>query len=452
VGLPNWNVNVYLMGRFYGINAQPYQIEVSAERREERNMKLGKYEANRKYSWILAALLLSASSQLFAQQNTTEQPSRTPAATSSQQSSEQPSPPSPPNTLPTPPFTGPLQPPTPISFEAGPLGKLDFDGIVSGMGVFTGNAFAGDNSSHPAINNGFVFFQKADGPVQFYIQPGAYNVVSLGTPFLQTDKQIDNLWGPIPVAYLKFGPTKTTSIQIGALPTLIGAEYTFDFQNMNIERGLLWNQENAVNRGIQINQTWKKLTASFSWNDGFWSNRYSWLTGSLTYTSGPHSLSFQAGGNLDETRFQSLATPVQNNGTIYALVYTYTKGKWIVQPYFQYSSVPTNPRVGVPDGASTYGGAFLLSRTIGRGFSLAGRGEYITSTGTAARGSVNLLYGAGSAAWSATITPTYQYKHFFTRGELSFVRTRDLVPGSAFGPAGLDQNQPRGVIEAGFMF
>jgi hypothetical protein len=24
----------------------------------------------------------------------------------------------------------------------------------------------------------------------------------------------------------------------------MGAEYTFDFQNINIERGLLWNQEN----------------------------------------------------------------------------------------------------------------------------------------------------------------------------------------------------------------
>ena len=34
----------------------------------------------------------------------------------------------------------------------------------------------------------------------------------------------------------------------------MGAEYTFTFQNMNIERGLLWNQETAVNRGIQVNQ------------------------------------------------------------------------------------------------------------------------------------------------------------------------------------------------------
>ena len=142
------------------------------------------------------------------------------------------------------------------------------------------------------------------------------------------------------MAYLKLVPTKTTSVMIGALPTLMGAEYTFDFQNMNIERGLLWNQENAINRGIQVNQTFGKFTASLSWNDGYYSNRYSWLSGSLTYANGPHSLAFIGMGNLGQTAFQTLATPVQNNSLMYAAIYTYTKGNWIVQPYFQYSNVP----------------------------------------------------------------------------------------------------------------
>ena len=122
----------------------------------------------------------------------------------------------------------------------------------------------------------------------------------------------------MPVAFVKLVPGKNTSILVGALPTLMGAEYTFDFENMNIERGLLWNQENAVNRGIQVNQTIGKFTASMSWNDGYYSNRYSWLSGSLTYANGPHSLSFIGMGNLGQTAWQTLATPVQNNGTMYA--------------------------------------------------------------------------------------------------------------------------------------
>src|SRR6516225_1517513 len=155
---------------------------------------------------------------------------------------------------------------------------------------------------------------------------GAYNILALGTPFLPTDKANTELYGPVPVAFVKLLPGKNTSILVGALPTLMGAEYTFDFENMNIERGLLWNQENAVTRGIQVNQTLGKVTASLSWNDGFYSNRYSGLSGSLTYTNGPHSVSFQGMGYLGTTNWQSLSTPIQNNSTMYALIYTYSKG------------------------------------------------------------------------------------------------------------------------------
>jgi hypothetical protein len=137
---------------------------------------------------------------------------------------------------------------------------------------------------------------------------------------------------------------------------------------------------------------------------------------------------------------------------MYALIYTYTKGGWIVQPYYQFSSVPTNSSVGVAHGASTNGGAVLVSRSFKRGFSLAGRGEYIASTGRAAENSVNLMYGPGSSAWSITLTPTFQYQRFFTRGDVSFVRATSITPGSAFGPAGTNPNQPRGVVEVGFMF
>jgi hypothetical protein len=361
-------------------------------------------------------------------------------------------PPSAPSPLSTPSITGPLQASPPIIFDGGPLGKLDLDGIVSGMGLWQGNHVPGDNPTHPALSNGQVFIQKTTGWWQFYVQAGAYNILALATPFLPTEKAITDLYGPVPVAYLKLAPGKNTSILIGALPTLMGAEYTFDFQNMNIERGLLWNQENAVNRGIQLNQTIGKFTASMSWNDGYYSNRYSWLSGSLTYTNGPHSLAFVGMGNLGQTTFQTLATPVQNNGSMYALIYTYSKGRWIVQPYFQSSAVPTNRAIGVVRGASTQGGAVLVSRTFKRGFSLAGRGEYIASTGSAAEQSVNLLFGPGSAGWSITLTPTFQYQRFFTRGDLSFVGATSPTPGDAFGPTGMSTSQPRGVIEVGFMF
>lgn len=354
--------------------------------------------------------------------------------------------------LPTPNITGPLQAAPPTVFEVGPLGKLSLNGIVSGIGVWQGNHIAGDHSTEAAVSNGQIFLQKTTDWWQFYVQVGAYNILTLGTPFLSTGKAISNLFGPVPVWYVKLSPGKNSSVMIGSLPTLMGAEYTFDFQNMNISRGLLWNQENDINRGIQVNQTLGKFTTSLSWNDGYYSNRYSWLSGSLTYVNGPHSLSFVGMGNLGQTAFQTLATPVQNNSVVYAAIYTYTKSGWTVQPYYQYSSVPTNPAVGVTRGASTNGGALLVSRTLKRGFSLAGRGEYLASTGSSAEGFVNLIYGPGSSAWSLTLTPTFQYRRFFARGDLAFVRANSITPGSAFGPAGRNPNQPRGVMEVGFLF
>jgi hypothetical protein len=216
------------------------------------------------------------------------------------------------------------------------------NGILNGMGMWTGNYVPGDNSTQATLGNGQVFIQKTDGWFQFYLQAGAYNIPALGTPYLATDKTLRNLYGPVPVAFVKLQAGKNTSFLVGALPTLIGAEYTFTFENMNVNRGLVWNQENAVNRGIQVNQTMGKFTASLSRNDGFYSNRYTWLSGSLAYANGPHTLAFVGGGNLGQTAFQSYATPLQNNSSIYNVIYTYNKGSWILQPYWQYTK-PAEP-------------------------------------------------------------------------------------------------------------
>ena len=357
-----------------------------------------------------------------------------------------------PAALPTPSITGPLQAIPPAIFDAGPFGKLAVNGVLSGFGMVQGNHVAGDDSKQAALSNGMVFIQKTDGWFQFFVQAGAYNLPALGTPFLATDKAVSNLYGPVPVAFLKLQPGKNTSIQVGALPTLMGAEYTFTFENMNISRGLLWNQENAVNRGIQVNQTMGKFTASMSWNDGFYSNRYSWLSGSLTYASGPHSLAFVGMGNLAQTKFQSLATPVQNNGTMYAVLYTFNKAPWIIQPYWQYTNIPTNPSIGVVKGATTNAAAILVSRTFKHGFSLPARFEYIKSSGSASDQSVNLMYGPGSSGTSITVTPTYQHGGFFVRGELAYVHAGSIAPGSAFGSDGTLQHQTRAMAEFGFIF
>jgi len=355
-----------------------------------------------------------------------------------------------PQPLPMPSMSGPLQTAVPHEVESG---KLAVTGILSGIAWTEGNHITGDPATHYDISNAQLFVQKTSGWWQFYLQGGAYNLPAIGVPFLSTSDTIKNIYGPFPQGYLKL-VKGNFNVEVGALPTLIGAEYTFSFQNMNIERGLLWNQENAVNRGIQLNESYKKLTASLSWNDGFYSNRYTWLTGSLTYAfNSASSLVFVGGGNAGTYAKNTLATPLfLNNSQIYNLIYTYSKGAWVVQPYFQYTDVPTNAKIGITQGAGTKGGALLLTYNLKRGFSLAARPEYIKSTGSVQSGAVNLLYGPGSGAFGFTVTPTYRKDAFFLRGDLAIVHATSSTPGTAFGPSGLNATQPRGVVEAGFMF
>ena len=346
-------------------------------------------------------------------------------------------------------MSGPLTNAPPHTFEYG----LAVNGVLSGMAWSEGNHIAGDDSTHYDLSNAQIFVQKTTGWWQFYLQGGAYNLPAIGVPFLSTADTIKNVYGPFPQGYFEL-VKKTFDVKIGALPTLIGAEYTFTFQNMNVERGLLWNQENAVNRGIQIDDTYKKLTLSLSWNDGFYSNRYTWLSGSATYAfNSANSLIFVAGGNAGAYAKNTLATPMLlNNSSIYDLIYTYNKGNWVVQPYFQYTDVPTNGGIGITEGASTKGGALLVTRNFKHGFSLAPRLEYIKSSGSVASGSANLLYGPGSGAFGLTITPTYKKDAFFLRGDLAIVHATSMTSGFGFGTSGLNATQPRGVIEAGFMF
>ena len=350
-------------------------------------------------------------------------------------------------------MSGPLQTAVPHELDGGPFGQLQITGILSGMGMTEGNRFASDNATNWDISNAQIFIQKTTGWWQFYLQAGAYNLPDLGVPFLSTVDTVKNIYGPFPQGYLKL-VKGNFSAEIGALPTLIGGEYTFSFENMNIERGILWNQENAVDRGIQLNETYKKLNASLSWNDGFYSNRYTWLWGSLTYApNASNSIAFVAGGNAGQYAKNTAATPLYlNNEQIYNVIYTYSHESWVVQPYFQYTNVPTNTKIGIAKGAGTSGGALLLTYNFKHGISLAARPEYITSTGSASSGAINLMYGPGSGAFAFTLTPTYRKGDFFARGEFSMVHATSFTAGDAFGPAGLRANQPRGVLEAGFLF
>jgi len=372
-------------------------------------------------------------------------------------------PPAPPTLLPA--MSGPLAANSkPNSYDAGPLGNVYVTGIVSGFAQWQNNVAPGDRSHQADVSNAQIFLNKPTGLVQYFIQAGAYSLPDIGTPYIRAGKATNGFYEPFSQGYIKLAPNDNFSIMAGKLPTLIGAEYTFSFENMNVERGLLWNQENAVNRGVQVNYTVGPVAFSVSWNDGMYSNQYSWAWLAATWTiDKADTLAFIGSGNTKHTTVSTLATPVfLNNEQLYNVIYTHTEGAWTFQPYLQYTHVPVIPEIGSFHEASTYGAALLANYTFDpksavgglslNGFSLPVRVEYISSTGSVGNGAPNLMYGPGSKAWSVTVTPTYQNNIFFARVEFSYVGTKDTTPGSVFGPAGNDTSQTRALLEVGMIF
>ncbi|MGD0143031.1 MAG: outer membrane beta-barrel protein [Rhizomicrobium sp.] len=354
--------------------------------------------------------------------------------------------------LPTPALTGPIVGnSTPITFDAGPIGTIDVGGVVSGLALWQTNHTdsTGDHEDLFDLSNGELFVQKTTGLIQFYLQVGEYSLPSLGAPYTRASTETSATFSAVPVGYLKIAPTDSFNIEIGKLPTLIGAEYTFTFENMDIERGLLWNQEPAISRGIQANYTAGPIAISASVNDGAYSNRYNWVSGSIAYTISPaDTVTAVGGGYLGKGYYAS----VVNSESVYNLIWTHTSGPWTITPYAQYTNI--HP-VFVYPSTSTWGGAVLANYAFNPSWNLSGRVEYIDQSD----GVDPALYGYKSSAWSFTVTPTYQYKILFVRGEASYVTANKIgffsslgSPGPGFGTSGTKTDQFRLMLETGILF
>ncbi len=353
--------------------------------------------------------------------------------------------------VPMPAMSGPLtNNPAPISLDAIPgiedtLGKVYVSAALSGMVMGQTNAheIPGDRDGYMDLTNGMVVLQKTDGWFQWYVQAGAYSYPTIGVPYTNASNTGAASFGAVPQAWGKVVLSDSFNVIAGELPTLIGDEYAFTYENMNVERGLLWAQEPLVSRGVQANYTMGAFNLSVSWNDGYYSNRYNEISGLLSYAfnGGADTLAVAAEGQLGHTFYGNAgSTLFQNNSSIYNLIWTHTSGNWTISPYFQY----TNSDLLHTDSAS---GAILVTYAFNDFWKLSGRFEYVGSSGPA-----NILYGAGSNAFSFTITPTWQYKRFFVRPELSYISASSTTAGAALGQFGNDTDQFRGLIETGILF
>ncbi|HEV8679612.1 MAG TPA: outer membrane beta-barrel protein, partial [Stellaceae bacterium] len=310
-----------------------------------------------------------------------------------------------PSPMATPAMTGPLVAnPNPMYLDITPFfGPMYVTGAVTGFGMAQTDPILGlDRRWNFDVSNAQATLQTTEGMFQFFLEPGIYALPTLGLPYKRvTDMPTSTrLFGGLPVAWGKVVFNDNFSIQGGKLPTIMGAEYMFTFQNMNIERGLLWAQENVINRGVQANLTTGPVAWSLSLNDGFYTGEYNYMIGSAAWTINPtNSVVVMGGGPFDRvTATNTPVGPQYNNSMMFMLGYTYNDAPWTITPYVQYTHVDRDTGLSLVD-SSTIGGAILASYKFNDYISLAGRWEYIDSSGAATVGGAGLLgYGPGSSA------------------------------------------------------
>lgn len=345
-----------------------------------------------------------------------------------------------------------------LQFNLSKSEAVDFHAIATGIGMVQTNPTAGDYNSFVDVSNAQLIFKKDTGLFQFYLQSGYYSTPSLGSSYQRAAIQTKDSFGVMPLASVSIAPSQNWIFTGGKINSFGGYENTFTYQNNNIDRGLLWNQTSNVSRGFQATYQENAVSTSITLNDGFYSGQLSWMGASLNYQIDDKT---NAGlvwtGAIKPNSQNTFITPIlQNNSQIFNAIYSYFSGNWSVVPYIQYTYIPANPSLGILTSAQTTGAAILsnyqMLKNESENVTLPVRVEYITSGGKGNINTPNLLYGQGSSAWSATITPTYQHQRFFVRGEISYVQTINSTQGLAFGPTGSTNNQARLMVETGLIY
>jgi hypothetical protein len=322
---------------------------------------------------------------------------------------------------------------------------------VNALGSFDTPTGA-DQTSRFNVSNAFAILTKSTGTLQFALQAGAYSIPTIGVAgnkTIQTNANTD-LFGPVPLAYAAYVPNGNFSLDVGVLATLTGAESTFTYLNWNVQRGAVWNVENAVSRGVRAAFTSGKAVVDLGVDDGFYSGKYGAADVGVTYAPDPSdSLLFVW---LDpNSRTPGNPTTSVANKELLNFVFTRTSGKLQLAPYVLWAHSPAAPSLGYKNAESAFGGAILANLAWTGKFSTAVRWETLHDGSAAGDTSLNadlIGYGPGCGINTWTFTPAWNLGHGTSvRMDFSSAHVTGFTPGLAFNKDGKSANQSRVVLE-----
>jgi len=199
---------------------------------------------------------------------------------------------------------------------------------------------------------------------------------------------------------------KNFNIKAGRILTNIGGEAPYTWQNINIQRGLVWNGEPVYYNGVRVSGNFGAYSFYVGVND-------------RDTSDGKMALEAGVGGELSYKTSVSLNILIpdskDNNPTkVYNL--TFTSDYFEKAPITFYVDYLSRPKKG--QDTQSIGAALLVDFKVNEQISVGSRVEYVNNDGDGN----NYGIGTGNNALTFTLTPKYQInKYLYVRGEASYV-------------------------------
>ena len=272
---------------------------------------------------------------------------------------------------------------------------------------------SGVPSSTADISNALLNFTVTTGKVHANATVGTYGFPVVGFPLVadNTAGANVNLYGPLPIAVLTYQFDSHVSVSAGKFGSLLGQESPFTYQNLNVQRGIGWNMEPVISRGVQVGYINGAWSANLREDDGYYSGTRRAFEGLIGWApSASTSLQFAVmipGANVPP----NITTSVANKAE-YDLMYTRTIGKLQLLPYVLWVGSPASAALGYPNSESASAAVLLGNWTFSPQWSVAFRYEDARNTSSTSDTSPNadlVGFGAGSGAISQTFTPAYRF-------------------------------------------
>jgi len=366
--------------------------------------------------------------------------------------------------------------PQPINIDGGPLGALQLSGGADGIGYYltgTGDKAAcnldiycpaGDKSVGTELANYYFSIQKTSGEIQFTINVAGTGGVVLGTePYPASTNYIT----PLFESYVSIVPNSQLTLSAGQIPSLEGYESQPDWVNSNMLNSLLYDTENAVDRGVMAAYTNKSGTvnATVSFSDGYRTGVFNYLQVLAGYNftefdSSSVSVDAYTGINLGRSGLNTVGAygptseyaALYNSNMVGAYIGGYSLGNLSLVPEVQFQWVNADAQLGIPKESQNLGLLLLTDYTFGKSpYSIGGFAEYAVTHGS----STTWFIGPNAAAVGVSVAPTWQRQNLFARFNAGYLYlTNNKADGVSYGYGSNNEGKGQftGVLEAGVTF